>query len=443
MNPTTTNKIHAALAIDQFWAIEPKFANSMLDSLASTPADAMLGKKSPPTELLEVVGSDAVILMSGPMMKGFSSFGDNCSTVYTRRAIRSAANNPLVERIILVMDSPGGSVFGTADLADDVLEAAKIKPVIAYIEDLCASACYWVASACTEIVASPNALAIGSIGVYTVFWDESELYEKFGVKPILISSGGEKGKPVPGLPVEDETIEVTQSAIDMIYEQFVGAVASGRGLESTRVLSIADGRIFPAQEALGLGLVDRLASWDELFETSASDGNLAASEANETMGILDKFIKKQPEVPAAETDKVETPQAEATEVHDMAAIEAAMQGAVAGIVKTKVDSYIDAGHLTAASRESGEELLLSAIEADGLGFEANGSLKEGRMFAAAKKLIEGLPKASLANKVLETTPGSDANGARSVVEADQFKSEADAYRAKAEKSTPGMKKVKK
>lgn len=432
---TTKNKIHAALAIDQYWAIEPRFASSMMESMIEVDASSVLTIGKIPDSEFERSGGDAIIMMSGPMMKGSSSFGDNCDTVATRRRVRAAANDPAVERIILVMDSPGGSVFGTADLAEDVRKAAELKPVIAYIEDLCASACYWVASQCTEIIASPNALAIGSIGVYTVFWDDSKMFEAAGIKPILISSGGEKGKPCRGLPIEDETVASAQDFILQIYERFVETVCEGRNLATEGVLSIADGRVYTAQEALGFGLVDRLASWDDLFDTSATSA-VAASEAEGNMKFLDNFKKKAPDTAAVEMP--ETPQSEAVG-HDLEAIDAVVQSAVKGVVTAKVDKFIDTGLLTAASRDAATELLLAAIESDGLELEGNGAIKPGRIQSAVVAFIEGLPKAKL------TDPGLAAvDGGRSVmVEEDRFKSMADEYRALAEAETPGMNKVKK
>src|SRR5690606_31819803 len=127
----------------------------------------------------------------GAMTKQGSSFG-GASTVRTRRAIRSAAADKSVSAIMLLIDSPGGSVSGTSDLADDVANAKKKKPVYAYIEDTCCSAAYWVASQCSAIYANPTAI-VGSIGTYMVVADYSRMAENAGVKVHCISTGKYKG----------------------------------------------------------------------------------------------------------------------------------------------------------------------------------------------------------------------------------------------------------
>jgi ClpP class serine protease len=194
------NKIHAALAISAFWAIDQKYAQSQLSALETTEASTVIRGESPASGVHLAEDGTCFIPMRGVMMKAESSFGGGCSTVATRRALRKAANDPECRKIVLLVDSPGGSIDGTADLADDIAKVKGSNPVVAFIEGRCCSAALWVASQCTEIISSPNVLDIGSIGVYTVWYDASQAYEKAGVTPVLISSGGIKGQPVAGLP---------------------------------------------------------------------------------------------------------------------------------------------------------------------------------------------------------------------------------------------------
>jgi len=436
---TTKNKIHAALAISEFWAIHSQFAENALAAMAEVPAELMAGNPTQQDDYTGAVNGDFIVRVQGTMMKGESSWGDSCSTVKTRRLIRAAAADPRCDRIIVAFDSPGGTVEGTGELVDDIRKAASKKPIIAYIEDTCASAALWAAAACSEIVSSPHANSIGSIGIYTVYFDRSEQAARNGVTPVLISSGGVKGQPTSGLPLSAEFMEYAQERVLKMFESFCTSVADDRGMEYERVLSIADGRVFTAQEALGLGLVDKLMSWDDLFSQEVKKAHSVKAEASEAEGnmkFLDKFKNKAPDTAAVETPK--TPQSEAVG-HDLEAIDAVVQSAVAGIVTAKVDKFIDTGLLTAASRDAATELLLAAIESDGLELEGNGALKPGRFQSAVVAFIEGLPKADV------STPGLAAvDGGRSVlVEEDRFKSRADEYRALAEDQTPGMKKVKK
>ncbi|GAG00107.1 unnamed protein product, partial [marine sediment metagenome] len=116
----------------------------------------------------------AVIELTGVLMKAVSSMGSGTSTVETRRQIRSIVQNSFVEKILLLIDSPGGTVAGMTDLADEVARAAKQKPIWAYIEDLGTSAAYGVASRAERIYANRTA-HVGGIGTYGVVLDLSKL----------------------------------------------------------------------------------------------------------------------------------------------------------------------------------------------------------------------------------------------------------------------------
>jgi len=115
----------------------------------------------------------AVIPLAGPLMKIDSKFGST-NTVRVRRALRAALADPDVRGILLhIDDSPGGTMAGTADLAAAVAAANLEKPVWAQIDDMGASAAYWVAAQARRIVANATA-ELGSIGVVAVLEDSSK-----------------------------------------------------------------------------------------------------------------------------------------------------------------------------------------------------------------------------------------------------------------------------
>ena len=397
------NKIHAALAIDSVWAIHRQTAEAMSYALAETPADMVAEEDKKPFSVINDDGI-AFIRMEGVMMRHRSSFGGGCSTVETRRALRQAANDPMVKEICLVINSPGGAVSGTADLAADVRKATKYKKVTAYIEDMCCSAALWVASQASDVVASPSAMAIGSIGVYTVFYDQSAQYEKEGVKPILISSGGIKGKPVSGLPIEDETVEDLNDHILKIYECFVDAVADGRGMSTEDVLSLADGRTWFAPEAETLGLIDRIADWDDLISGLGAEEPLELC-SEESMNILDNFRKSAAKTPA-DVEAVENP------------LENPM---VIQVVETRIskeiDGFIAANNIVPASKDAASNLL-QAIAAEGGVSVENGCVVFGQAFEAAVEFINSQSISSVLDKpvisgsaVVEPSPKSEENPA--------------------------------
>lgn len=209
-----------------------------------------------------VSGGVAILELAGSLMKHASSFDTATSTVRARYALREAVRNPEIQAILLAIDSPGGTVAGTQDLAADVAAAARKKPVHAYAEDLCASAAYWVASQALHLSAGPTSL-IGSIGTYGVVVDSSAWAAKEGVQVHVVRAGQHKGAGVPGTPVTPEQLAECQRLIDGLNAHFLAGVAAGRKLDLSRVEVLADGRLHLAAEARKLGLIDAVESFDD------------------------------------------------------------------------------------------------------------------------------------------------------------------------------------
>lgn len=218
----------------------------------------------------------AVIELIGTVTKYSSSMMDGPATVDVRRALRAAVGDPAVQRIVLLVDSPGGSVAGVDDLASDIAWASTQKPVCAYIEDLGASAAYYLASQAGRVSANPAAL-IGSIGVYTVVYDLSTAYETVGVKTHVVSTGGLKGAGVDGQPIGEELLAELQKVVDHTNTQFVAALMRGRRMTAEQVSAINDGRIYTAAQASRYGLIDAIETWDDML---AAAWPLAAGPAS-------------------------------------------------------------------------------------------------------------------------------------------------------------------
>ena len=214
--------------------------------------------------LYENVEGVAVVSITGPMMKGDSSFGGT-ATVRTRKAIRVALADEKVRSILLSIDSPGGTVAGTADLADDVRSANQQKPVYAHISDLGCSAAYWVASQARRIFANRTAM-IGSIGTMLLLYDTSGAYAKDGIKVYAVASGPFKAMGHDGVEVLPEHLIEFQREVDDLNAHFLSAVAAGRGLTPDRVKELADGRVHIGVKAKDLGLIDEVASLDAAMQ---------------------------------------------------------------------------------------------------------------------------------------------------------------------------------
>ncbi|QDU82671.1 Putative signal peptide peptidase SppA [Polystyrenella longa] len=236
-------------------------------------------------------GGIAQVTISGTMMKFSSSMSSSTSTVRARRQIRAAANDEEVQAILLSIDSPGGTVSGTKDLADDIAAAAKRKPVYAFIEDLGASAAYWVASQATKVYSNETAL-VGSIGVFSTIYDYSKQAEELGIKVHVVRAGQHKGAGVPGTEVTEEQLAEWQSIVDTYYDHFVNAVATGRAMNASQARQLADGRVHIGKAAHDLGLTDGVRTYDEVLAEMRSGGGSRRAQAADTTQKESKPMSK-------------------------------------------------------------------------------------------------------------------------------------------------------
>lgn len=204
-----------------------------------------------------------VIEIVGPMQKHVSSFSSGTSTVHARRQLRAAMDDSIAG-VLIHFDTPGGTVAGTHDLAADIAALAKKKPVYGHAPDLCASAGMWAAANCTKFFAGPSAL-IGSIGVFNVIYDLSQMAEKEGVEVHVVRFGAFKGSATPGTKITEEQLAEYQRIIDAYGDDFVSAIAKGRGMTKAEAKQLADGRVHKGQEAVDLKLIDGVQSMDATF----------------------------------------------------------------------------------------------------------------------------------------------------------------------------------
>ena len=158
-----------------------------------------------------------------------------------------------IRGILLDINSPGGSVTGTPELAGAIRESQK--PTVAYTDMQAASAAYWIASQAHHLVAAPTA-TVGSIGVYMAILDQSRAAEMQGVKVDVIKSGRLKGAGIPGTSLSDEQRAHFQAQSDFIHAGFRHAVRAGRKREIADELM--EGQSYYAQQVVREGLVDRL-----------------------------------------------------------------------------------------------------------------------------------------------------------------------------------------
>lgn len=210
---------------------------------------------------IQTANAVGLVELTGPL--------DKSALVVARDQVNSLAQNPRVAEILILVDSPGGSVAGTHDLFLAISRAAAKKRVTAIAEDLAASAALYAIAGASEIVVNATGL-VGSIGVFAVLVDASRLLQKAGIDVLVIRSGIHKGVGQWGAKLSPEHVQQIQSLVDAQASHFLAAVAKGRGLKLARVKDLADGRVLVGQQAVAAGLVDRIATLDEVLSEAAT-----------------------------------------------------------------------------------------------------------------------------------------------------------------------------
>ena len=167
-----------------------------------------------------------------------------------------------VKGILLIVNSTGGDVVASEKLARKVEEVAKKKPVVVYVEDLCASGAYMVSAPADYIVAEKHSI-VGSIGVIMGVIHYYKLMEKLGINVTIIKAGKYKDIGSPYRPMTEEERQYLQKMIDSMYMDFVKWVAEHRNLTINETLKIADGKIYTGEDAVKIGLVDEVGTEED------------------------------------------------------------------------------------------------------------------------------------------------------------------------------------
>ncbi len=253
------------LPTEKIWSIEPGRFDSMLNQMrgAVSQANAAPARRA----AFQRSGAVAIIPVQGPLEKHQTLLGflfGGSSMIAIADAVRAAVRDEKIREIILDIDSPGGTVAGNADLADEVFAARKRKPITAVISDIGASGAYVIASQATSIVANKTAL-VGSIGVLLIVRDFSAALEGEGIKVHVIKSGKFKGAGAFGAKITDEQLVEFQRIVDGMNGEFVSVIARGRGVAASQIASLADGRVHIADDAKKLGLIDGIARLEDVI----------------------------------------------------------------------------------------------------------------------------------------------------------------------------------
>lgn len=225
----------------------------------------------------------AVLYATGEIKEN-SKDGIDCYKLVPK--ITELADDDNVKALVLRVNSPGGSVFGS-DQIGEALDyfKSKGKPFVVSMGDYAASGGYWISCTADKIYADPLTIT-GSIGIFGMFPSAEGLAKKLGVTAQTVTTNPGKTISIFSDPTPEQ-LDVLQTYINDGYAKFTGRVAKGRNLKESRVLQIAEGRIYDAMQAKNLKLIDELGTLDDAVAYAADKAELTDSDYG--VAIYPKF----------------------------------------------------------------------------------------------------------------------------------------------------------
>lgn len=234
-------------------------------------------------------GSVAVIPIRSEILKYDQPCGPR-GTQSLLNDVKAADQNPNIKSIVLVIDSPGGQVAGTDLLAEAIKNSST--PVVAFVDGLAASAAYWIISGANKIIASSDLDRIGSIGTMMMVEDLQPALEQMGVKfhEVYATLSVDKNRDFNQV-LDGKYDSYRENVLDVINSKFLDSIRSNRPSVDESTLT---GRIFFAPQAIELGLIDEIGSFEKALEVAFSMGNstIVQSESNESKNIQPMKIKE-------------------------------------------------------------------------------------------------------------------------------------------------------
>jgi protease IV len=177
---------------------------------------------------------------------------------YVQNQLNKAETDAAIKGIVLRVESPGGSIAASQEIAALIRNFSK--PVVVSMADMAASGGYYISAPAQGIVAQPGTMT-GSIGVISTLINTDGLYEMLGLEVETFKSG--EHKDMFSRALTDEERQIMQDISDEAYGQFIAEVAAGRGMDLEKVRELATGQLYLGTQALELGLVDRLGGIEE------------------------------------------------------------------------------------------------------------------------------------------------------------------------------------
>lgn len=268
-----------------------------------------------------------------------------------KHQLKAASEDPKVGAILLDVESPGGQATGAFELAAAVRAASAVKPVHALANGMAASAAYALVSGASRVINTPSGI-LGSIGVVLMHADHSRRLDRLGITPTLIHAGARKVDGNPVQPLSEETRAALQGEVDALYDQFLGAVAEGRGRRLTAAKAReTEAGIFTGQAAVAVGLADTVGTFEEVLDSLSRTASRRASGSTKTKRTSAMLEFSQAEVDRARAEGRQEGAAEARTAAERATADAVATARTEG----SAEAHARIGAILSAEGTKGRE----------------------------------------------------------------------------------------
>jgi len=226
--------------------------------------------RNPPKLLGDAV---AVVVAAGDITEGTGGPG-MVGGITTANMIRAARDDKQVKALVLRINSPGGSAYGS-ELIRRELELTRNagKPVVVSMGDVAASGGYWISMAADEVIADPNTVT-GSIGVFAILPTADKVVDKLGIHTAGVTTTWLADAYNPLRPLDPRFGQVVQASINHIYDEFTTKAAIARRTTPEKIDAVGQGRVWTGGQAKERGLVDRLGSYGDALQSAAKRAHL-------------------------------------------------------------------------------------------------------------------------------------------------------------------------
>jgi protease-4 len=208
----------------------------------------------------------SVVRMEGTIVTGEISGEDFSASEQVGRELRTAADDPMVEAIVLRVNSPGGTPAAAQEIIRDLEYAKTKKPVVVSMGDMATSAAYYVSAHADRIYADPDTFTAG-VGVMWTFPDISRWMNKEGYNVSVVKSGSKKDMGSASRPITDEELSYAQGIVNASFEEFMNDVLAQRQIARS---DIEDGRVIRGADAVKINLIDELGNVNDAIDGARS-----------------------------------------------------------------------------------------------------------------------------------------------------------------------------